>query len=215
MVRCARQGGPVKQSGKPRRKLMMEEPRENRINFGWITIVILLILGIDGLLTRLLESLWVPLRERNSAAYLPLEWWMSAPFTLFVFVILSALLTSFSSVKNWFRTFLLLCGFKVVFAAITAFFFSFRPYPDVVEAVLQASFLSLPTVLVHLFLSGMAVMFLRDLSAAKAMKEEPAYPILGESATGTPLAGTGEQETEAAFRRVVSEEESAAEVRSV
>jgi hypothetical protein len=159
---------------------MMDEPRESKLTVKWVIIVVLLMIGIDGLLTRLLESLWVSLRDRNSPAYLPLEWWMAAPFTLFVFAVLSALLTSFSGARSWFRMFLLLCGCKLGFTGVTTFFFSFRPYPDLAEAAMQASLLSLPSVLVHILLSGMIVLFLKDVFVGRLTKEERAFALLPE-----------------------------------
>jgi hypothetical protein len=143
----------------------MAESKERSLNLRWVLIILFLLIGINGLLTRLLEGLWDSLRERNSPVYLPLEWWMSAPFTLFVFAVLSALLTSFSGFRNWLRIFLLLCAFKLVFSAVTAVFLYFRMEIGAVGAFVQAMFLSLPCVLVHLLLSGLAVMLLKDKEA--------------------------------------------------
>jgi len=193
-----------------RKNFRMDEPKEGNLNLKWVVIVILLMIGIDGLLTRLLESLWVSLERRNSPTYLPLEWWMSAPFTLFVFVVLSALLTSFSGAKNWLKTFLLLCGCKVVFSGVTAFFFLFRPpYPNLAEAAVQAAVLSLPSVLVHILLSGMIVLFLRDVFVRELTKEEPTYPFLatpeGVVAGGGAIAAVEERQ-EARLGRGLAEE---------
>jgi hypothetical protein len=160
----------------------MDDIKENKSNVRWVVVVVLLMLGIDGLLTRLLENIWVSLRDSRSPAYLPLEWWMAAPFTLFVFAVLSALLTRFSGGKNWLNTFCLLCGCKIVFTAVTAFFFSSRLYLDPVEAALQAGLLSLPSLLVHILLSGILVLFLKETFAEPRVREERGYPFV-------PLAG--------------------------
>jgi len=166
----------------------MAESREKTLNLRWIITILLLLLGINGLLTRLLEGLWDSLQDRNSPAYVPLEWWMSGPFTLFVFVVLSALLTSFSSLKNWFRTFLLLCGFKVIFAAVTTAFLYLRMDISVGGAALEAMFLSLPSVLVHLLLSSLAVMFLKDALAGEVAEEVLTTPYFAGAEPEEPLS---------------------------
>ncbi len=154
----------------------MDEPKKSSASLGWVVIVILLMAGIDGLLTRVLETFWVSLRDKGSPAYLQLEWWMSAPFTVFVFAVLSALLTSFSGLKNWLKAFVLLCFSKAVFVGVTAAFFHLKTYPDLTEAALRASFLSLPSVLVHILMSGMVIMFLRDLLGIQPEAREGAIP---------------------------------------
>jgi hypothetical protein len=178
----------------------MNDAKEGKSNVRWVVVVVLLMLGINGLLTRLLENIWVSLRDSGSPAYLPLEWWMAVPFTLFVFGVLSALLTSFSGGKNWLKTFCLLCGCKVVFTAVTAFFFSTQLYPDPVEAALQAGLLSLPSLLVHILLSGMLVLFLKEVFIGPIVREEPDYKFLPKGETGSVVssrpAGTAEDEIE-------------------
>lgn len=177
-------------------KSVMNDAKQSKSNVRWVVVVVLLMLGINGLATRLLENIWVSLRENKSAAYLPLEWWMAAPFTLFVFGVLSALLTSFSGGKNWVRMFCLLCGCKVVFTAVTAFFFSSRLYPDPVEAALQAGLLSLPSLLVHILLSGTLVLFLKEIFVGPIVREEPDYEFLpnleAETAVSSRTAATEE-----------------------
>ena len=173
---------------------LMDDVKENKSNVRWVVVVVLLMLGIDGLLTRLLENIWGSLRDSKSPAYLPLEWWMAAPFTLFVFAVLSALLTRFSGGKNWLKTFCLLCGCKVVFTAVTAFFFSSRLYLDPVEAALQAGLLSLPSLLVHILLSGILVLFLKETFAEPRVREEPEYPFVRLAGEGI-AAGRADRET--------------------
>ncbi len=176
----------------------MSESKERSLNLRWVLIILFLLIGINGLLTRLLEGLWDSLRQRNSPVYLPLAWWMSTPFTLFVFAVLAALITSFSGLKTWFRTFLLLCAFKIIFSAVTAVFLYYRMDIGVVGAATHAMFLSLPSVLVHLLLSGLAVMFLRDreafadkvtqgaLSTPYLVQTEIEQPLLQPEATPEP-----------------------------
>jgi hypothetical protein len=153
-------------------KITVVDPEERKLNVRWAVVILLLLAGIDGLLTRLLEGLWDSLRQRNSPAYLPLEWWMSVPFTVFVFMVLSALLTSFSSWKRWLRAFLSLCGFKVVFAGVTAFVLYYRTDIGAGEAFSQAMFLSLPSVLVHILFAALALMFLMDAFARRGAEEK-------------------------------------------
>ncbi len=148
----------------------MGEPKQNRLNLGWAVSIVLL-LAIDYFLSRPLAGFWDLLRERNSQAYLPLEWWMSVPFTLFMFAVLSAILTSFSGLKNWLKIFLLLCAFKVVFAGATAVSLHFRMEITLAAAASKAVFLSLPFVLVHVLLSGLAALFLGDVFAERAAEE--------------------------------------------
>jgi len=150
----------------------LAEPRGTRGK--WAAIILLLLVAIDGLLARLVEGLWDSLRESNNPAYLPMQWWMSAPFTLFVFAVLSALLTSFSGLRNWLKGFALLCGFKVIFAGVTTVFLYFRMDVSVGRAVLQAMFLSLPSVLVHIILSSVAAMFLMESFGPVAHRGEAA-----------------------------------------
>ncbi len=190
---------------------MMEEPRERTVGLGWVLIVVLLMLGIDALLTRLLESLWVSLRERGSPAYLPLEWWMSLPFTVFVFVVLAALLTSFSGARSWLKTFVLLCTFKVIFTVATALSFRFRPYPDVMMALSQAGFLSLPSVLVHIFLSGIVVMLLSKVewSISAAMPDRSTF-LRSSGGLVKPLSGKLIALTSPEGERLMSQAERAA-----
>lgn len=148
----------------------MVEPKQSRLNLGWAVSIVLL-LAIDYFLSRPLAGFWDSLRERNSQAYLPLEWWMSVPFSLFMFAVLSAILTSFSGLKNWLKIFLLLCGFKAVFAGATAASLYFRTDTSLAAAASQAVFLSLPFVLVHVLLSGLAALFLGDVFAERAAEE--------------------------------------------
>ncbi len=165
----------------------MAEPGQRRRNLRWAVSIAVLLVLIDFFLSRPLEGLWDSLQERNSPAYLPLEWWMSAPFTLFMFAILSAILTSFSGLRNWFKAFLLLCGFKLIFAAASATSLHFRVDIGPAEAALRAMALSLPFVLVHIVLSSLAVMFFGDSFAEGAAGEVLVTPYFAGAELEEPL----------------------------
>jgi len=156
------------------------------MNRKWAVSIVLLLLAIDYFMSRPLHRLWDSLRD--TPAYLVLDWWMSLPFTLFMFALLSAILTSFSGLKNWFRAFLLLSAFKVIFAAVTAASLYFR-MADVhlVETALQSTFFSLPFVLVHLLLSTLTVMFLRDAVAGEVAPEVLPSPYFAGAEPERPL----------------------------
>ena len=181
---------------------MMAEPGQRRRNLRWAVSIAVLLVLIDFFLSRPLEGLWDSLQERNSPAYLPLEWWMSAPFTLFMFAILSAILTSFSGLRNWFKAFLLLCGFKLIFAAASAASFHFRGDTGLVEAAVQAMFLLLPFVLVHIVLSGLAAMSFGDSFAEGAGEEVLATPYFTGAEVEEPLDVETASEAEIILNRI-------------
>ena len=153
-------------------------------------MIVLLLVGINALLTPLLERLWESLREDNPQYYLPLQWWLSVPFTLFLFAFLSAVLSRFASLKEWRRTFLLLCLSKAILSGVTVVFLYLRMELGVLEAAGRATFFSLPCVLVHILLSVLAVMFLRDSlteGAAEEVLTTPYFP--GVELEQPPLIG--------------------------
>ncbi len=150
---------------------MMAEPKESRLNLRWAVIIAVLLMSIAYCMSRPLKDVWDSLRDRHSRAYLPLRLWMSMPFTFFMFAVLSAILTSFSGFRNWLKTFLFLCGFKAIFAGVTVMSLYRIEGISLADAAWQATFLSLPFVLIHILLSGLAVMFFRESFAERAVED--------------------------------------------